>query len=532
MIWHIFKKDWKLLWPLVLLVALAHIAAASLSLIVGHFNEPSELASISRWLPWVALFGVALLTVLVVHQDRIPGNTQDWLTRPLSRRDMFLAKLLFVLVAVQGPLFATDAAQSLWAGFPVAESLGAALAQGAAVFCSLSLPALLLGSVTRTMVQAIFGALGLIVLVGALSVLTDLLGQQGAPLARSGLLWMRLGAWDLLAVLATIFVLPPLFARRHLLSARMMLAGAAALVIILDVVPWRPLFAVQQWLSPEAPGAVSLAFDPGLGRSKDDLPASAFAGNGGADAIQMPLRISGLTQDGMLLLNRAEIRLTGLDGTVLYHGFSYLSFDGAGPIADTQLEVRQAGRGDVPAHQVIFFRPRDFARIKNQTVRLEIDYSLTKFRSSGIQHIAALGGDARLADAGWCKTRMDADGDDVEFGCLTLAYPPGCFTVLLENPTTGQRNPPRYGCDPDYKPWSASIFPGVMRFGGGLPFRDLHGLAHYPVNGAQLGQAKVTLQFFSPQAHFTRHLTIPSIRLSDWEAEPRQAEANANDPPG
>ena len=256
MIWHIFKKDWKLLWPLVPLVALAHIATESLTLILGHFNEPSDLASMGRLLfPMLALFGVTALTVMAVHQDRIPGDTQDWLTRPLGRRDVFLAKLLFVLVAVQVPLFAIDAAQWLWLGFPLAESLSAALAQGAATFCSVSLAALLLGSVTRNMTQAIFGGLGLIVLTGILVVLSNLLGQHGAPIVRSGLLWMRLAAWDLLAVLATIFVLPPLFARRHLLRARIMIAGAAALAVAINVVPWRPLFAVQQWFSPQPQAA-------------------------------------------------------------------------------------------------------------------------------------------------------------------------------------------------------------------------------------------------------------------------------------
>jgi hypothetical protein len=525
MIWHIFKKDWKLLWPLILLVALIHVAAASLSLILGHFNEPSELITVGRVLfPLVALFGVTVLTVLAVHQDRIPGETQDWLIRPILRRDLFLAKLLFVLVAVQGPLFAIDAAQLLWAGFPPAQSLGAALAQGATVFCSLSLPALLLGSVTRTMTQAIFTALGLVVLTGVLVTLNKMLGQEQAPFARSGLLWMRLAGLDLLAVLATIFVLPPLFARRHLVRARMVIAGVAALVVVSSLVPWRPLFAVQRWLSPEpeAGRGIALAFDPRLGRSKEELPPSVFAGNGGADAVLLPLRISGLTQGSMLFLDRAEIRLIGPNGTVLYRGVSWLSLDGAGPMAATKLEVHQTSRGDVHAHQVLFFRPRDFARIKDRTVRLEIDYSLTQFRARGTQHIAALGGDARLADAGWCKTRMDPEGDDVELACLTPADPPGCLTAVLENPATALHNPPYHACEPDYKPWSASIFAGVMRFGGGLPFRDLHGLAHYPVNGTQLNQAEVALQFFSPQAHFTRHLTMPAIRLSDWETEPRQ----------
>jgi hypothetical protein len=382
------------------------------------------------------------------------------------------------------------------------------------------------------MTQAIFGGLGLIVLMGALMMLSNLLGQHGPPIVNSGLLWMRGAAWELLAVLATIFVLPPLFARRHLLPARLMIASATMLVVAINVVPLRPLFAVQQWLSPQAAGGVSLAFDPGQGRSKDGLLATALAGNGGADAILLPLRISGLTQGNMLLLDYAEIRLTGADGTVLYHGVSYLTFDGAGPIADTRLEVNQTGRGDVPAHQIIFFPPRDFARIKNQSLRLEIDYSLSRFRSSGTEHIAALGGDAHLADAGWCKTRVDPEGDDVQLGCLALAYPSGCLTVLLENPITGQRNPPRHGCDPNYAPWSATFVPGVTLFGGELPFRDLHGLAHYPVDGAQLGQARVSLQFFSPEAHFSRHLTIHSIRLSDWEAQPRQTATNADEPPG
>jgi hypothetical protein len=533
MIWHIFKKDWKLLWSLVAVVAGVDVVNAALQSILGHFGEPAEFRELSQIFLYAVLLAIAALTATVVYQDRIPGDTQDWLTRPLNRRDVLLAKLLFVALAVQGPLFLVDTAQYLWTGFPPSQSISAALAQGAALFCAISLPALLLASVTRNMIQALFGALGLVILVAVLGVVTDLMGQSGAPFARSGLLWMRLAELDLLALLATIFVLPPLFARRHLLAARILIVAAALLVDQIDNMPWQPLFAVQQWFSAEAPGAVALAFDPGLGRSKDELSPAAFAGKSGAEAIQLPLRVSGLAQGGLLYVNRAEIRLTATDGTVVYQGFTYLNFDSPGPVAETQMQVRQTGHGDVSAHQTIFFPPKDFARIRNQDLRLDIDYSLTRFASRGTEHIAALGGNARLPNAGWCKTRMDPEGDDVELSCLTPADPPSCGIIQLENPVSGQRNPPRHGCDPTYKPWSASILPpGLMGFGIGLPFRDLHGLAHYPVDGAQLGQAQVTIQFFSPKAHFTRHLTIPSIRLGDWETQPRQARTNAPDAPG
>ena len=65
-----------------------------------------------------------------------------------------------------------------------------------------------------------------------------------------------------------------------------------------------------------------------------------------------------------------------------------------------------------------------------------------------------------------------------------------------------------------------TIDPDMM--GGGrvnLPFRDLNGLAHYPIDGSQLPQAQVVLQTYAPVDHFTRHLVISQIKLSDWEPE-------------
>jgi hypothetical protein len=45
-------------------------------------------------------FGVATLIAALVHQDGLVGVRQDWLERPIRRRDLFAAKVLFVVLAV------------------------------------------------------------------------------------------------------------------------------------------------------------------------------------------------------------------------------------------------------------------------------------------------------------------------------------------------------------------------------------------------------------------------------------------------
>jgi hypothetical protein len=117
MIWHIFKKDWKLLWPLVLAVAIGNVANAALWMELGPFNEPRELVLVGVFLQLGVWLAGAFLIITVVHQDAIPGDRQDWLTRPIKPHHLLLAKLLFLLLAVQGPLVLANLITGLVEGF-------------------------------------------------------------------------------------------------------------------------------------------------------------------------------------------------------------------------------------------------------------------------------------------------------------------------------------------------------------------------------------------------------------------------------
>lgn len=179
-------------------------------------------------------------------------------------------------------------------------------------------------------------------------------------------------------------------------------------------------------------------------------------------------------------------------------------------------EGRSDGEGRI--HPEIRMRPEQYDQLKNQPVRLEIEYSLTLFRMSTANTLGALGGDQQVPETGRCTTTMDDEQDDVIFRCIIPGKHTGCDTMFLENPSSGQRNPEKFFCRADYAPYPLSIDPDVMGGGGAsLPFRDLTGLAHYPVDGNQLTQSQIVVRTYHPVEHFTRRLVIPQIKLGDWE---------------
>jgi len=86
MVWHIFKKDWKLLWGFAIAVASLHWISALITFKLGLFGEDPMLEMLSRSAPYLAFFGSMFLIAAIVHLEAIPGARQDWLTRPKNAR--------------------------------------------------------------------------------------------------------------------------------------------------------------------------------------------------------------------------------------------------------------------------------------------------------------------------------------------------------------------------------------------------------------------------------------------------------------
>jgi hypothetical protein len=124
------------------------------------------------------LLAAATVITLVMLQDPIPGVRQDWLVRPIVRRDLFLAKLLFVILLVQGPWWLTDVLQGLANGFSVSQSAAAATSCALWVLLTLSVPVLAFAALATTMTETLMGALAVLAILIAFLIVPALVGAN------------------------------------------------------------------------------------------------------------------------------------------------------------------------------------------------------------------------------------------------------------------------------------------------------------------------------------------------------------------
>lgn len=543
MIWHIFKKDWKLTWPLVAIVIAIYGLNTWIWLILGHFGEPSHLRRMASLLPILVYLGMVVAIVAAIHQDAIPGDRQDWLTRPIRRHHLLLAKLLFIALAVLTPMFVIDVATTLMTGFAATDAIRDSAGRIAKLLCFVCLPAAGFAAVTRSLIELIAGGFVAFIIPTAIGILSG----AGGLTARPGVPFFVVSfAWAIIFLLASAAIFGIQYGWRRTIPARVIMMAAVLLFAMAFYIPFKPVFASLAWLWPNASVTVALIperqrntnpseqkLSPRSNTEFEPRSNSEFEGQIesrlGLRAISLPLRIAGLPSNSFLALDRAEVSVLGTDGKILYQN-PWMIGAGAvtpnnGPMPSARLstKIRQGPDPleDLYARQVILFPPKVYARLKDQRVQIEIDYSLVRLTQQSTVTFSAIGGDARPANGSWwCKTKVDDDGDEILAGCITPDEVAACISGVLENPKNGQRNPEAFGCS-DYSPIPGHAYPmALTQFGIELKFRDLDGLAKYPVDDSQIDQARVLLTGYAPVAYMTRHVVSPEIRLSDWIVTP------------
>ena len=126
---HIFRKVCRRLWSNIAAV-LVMTALHGYGVVIDRGGTASGftpyalmmmLAGLSTLLLPVALF---LLVVSVVQEESLVGSDHFWLTRPYSRRRLFLEKLLFVLVWAVLPMLLHDVVLVRYFGFSLSSAFG------------------------------------------------------------------------------------------------------------------------------------------------------------------------------------------------------------------------------------------------------------------------------------------------------------------------------------------------------------------------------------------------------------------------
>jgi hypothetical protein len=517
MIGHIFGKDLKLLWPAALGVALANVTER-LMLSRADSLAVSNLVALNLF-GFLALIATMTLIVVVVHQDPLPVLRDDWLVRPISRRDLLASKLLFVALVLQSPIFLAEIGQGLMAGLPFWRSVFMALSRSAWMLMAMSLPCLALAALTRNMVQAIGTALAIafgFVLIFGIYLLH--LRDNGGPYLRlSTIAWVGESVQTVWSVTAVAVVLTLQYRWRKTVRARWVFGAAALVWILVETVPVPTAFAVQERFSRDigAASAVQIAFAPDLGLAAPAAPGvpnhpSERMRNGvreRAAFLSIPLKVSGVPEGSWLLADALTIRVADLSGRTVE-----LDADASTP------EFR-----DSSARQLITVQEAAYNLVKDQPERLEMDYSLTLMEPGATQTIPAVGGNKWISNLGLCTTSADSAGLQVYLHCVSPHSLP-CMEWFLENARTGVRGPratplvTNWGyhgptCWPDFSPYVAGI--------GGDPAArlDLVFPTGGVASGPQLPDVRLKAVVYQPAAHFKRRLVIPKIRLSEWRLQ-------------
>jgi hypothetical protein len=223
------------------------------------------------------------------------------------------------------------------------------------------------------------------------------------------------------------------------------------------------------------------------------------------------LHVDSLSKDAVLNVDRSEIRYIDADGKEVDLG-----------LGDPLVVRKNAPDSEAPIYNALKIRRDVYDKIKNQPVRLEINYSFTVLRLAASEVLPAVGADLQLPLIGRCSTRVDESETLIEVRCLKPGSFPSCLTATLEHAPSGLRNPESSFCEPDYSPYFgfAQYGPDALgRRAVTLRFRYSDESVHYPVSGQLIRESRVRFCIYEPKDQFKTTLAIPQIILGNWQAQ-------------
>jgi len=534
MIRHILWKDWILLWPMAALLTGIQVGLEWVVFSANRFGESAVAEELERPLTMAWFLGIAALTIAVVQQDPVPGADQDWMIRPLKRSDLLMAKVLFIVITVCMPMFLLNLAHASAMGFPLIASLQALFVKELWFFAFFMLPVLALAATTRNMTElALLGAALIVANALGTGVSALVLNDSRCPTCDTGLSWLE-HQLQHAGVLGGALIILGLqyFRRRTGLSRALAVCGAAALVFL--QLPWNVAFAIQQWVS-SAPGTNSAIL---LESARDDIkgndrgvdaskapPAERQATRAllrgdvdravefmrrrvqrsAATVLEVPVRVTGVSGNDVLLVDRAEVELLGSDGRAIYHGVN---------VDESPNALRPApelpGGDPELVHQIVQIPQPILASSTQQPLQLRLEYSLTLMSVVSEHKMAAMDGELRSSEIGLCESKLDRDG--VTVGCKQIGRAPFCYSATLYR-LDGSHNPEISKCTPNYRPFGSTLSDTLSFFGVNLPVRDRSGLARYPIDASLAADAYVLLRIYKERDHFKRDLTTTNYRV-------------------
>ena len=380
---HIFRKDLRCHWAEIV-ASLALLAAFTWYeprtwILRDGFRESRIQSFLYGALVVLLVLSWGLLVIRAIHSERLVGDRQYWITRPVEWKKLLAAKVLLIGVFINIPLLIAQAFLLSRAGFRLTPSSAWLLLDmqpSLVMFCLLPIAAL--AAVTASIAQFVLGLIAIAIYLAIGVTISSYVPSESFSSGSDNLQGVVL-------IVACLAALLWQYAKRQTQRARNILAAAALIVLFLLVAtPYRTLVARQYpALSPSDPQPIHLELSP------EKLPPSVALPDENDPEIRIPLLVSGIAEGSIVSIDGATLTLEGPNGSRWNTGWKYTSLRLFPTTPSTQMDFEVSRKF--------------FEKIKSGDVRARIGLALTVFHDKDIREVTATEGEFPLPGVGLCS---------------------------------------------------------------------------------------------------------------------------------
>jgi len=419
----IFRKDARRLWPGVLLGLLLLAILTAIDNARADYIPSLEESLCNVLLPlvWCGLI------IQLIHQEAPAHANPFYATRPYCWPLLIAAKLCFVLLFIHVPLLIANSVVLSAHGFAPWQHLPALLSLQLTVAAILTLPSLALASVTRTLGQAAWTAM-LLIVAGTM------LRRNAWPVQ---LPWVAIDTDSLVAslaclTLAAVLLLSLQFARRRTALSRTI--GVAALLLAATIFVYLP-HELTAALRASASSATRLELRPA---DSTEFKPSQY-GRRGVRTLSVPVKLSGARADTQVATEILKLNLSSGQG---FH-WEFNRHETPNPLpkpVQAGIWIREDGMG----YLALGMLQPTFETLKRARLNMQGKLSVYEYEKSPQSRMPVHHPSADAAGFGRCSSLLtdnplDADGSEMlKVLCESPEPLPDRVDVLLSSQVSAE----------------------------------------------------------------------------------------------
>jgi hypothetical protein len=395
---HIFVKDARHQW-LEILVSLAVTVAlvftcrsrwhtgAMLHGSAVSFSTFELLGDLPALLVLIVPLSWWLLISPVIHEEKLVGDRQFWITRPYEWKKLLAAKMLFLVVFLYAPLLLAQCVILAEAGFTPFSSFRGLLYGSLLLTCVLVLPLIALATVTKNFARMTLAVLGAAICLTAIVLLASNL-----PPDRVAIQYGReIAAFFVLCLCVAVVVLQ--YARRSVKVSWVLLALLPVVLFGASIMDGTPNNSVMDRNYPHSQRTVASAQLAYQGKEGAG-PSAYVAQKRDRVGISIPVLVSGVA-----------------DGTVTIPDFLKVTLQAPGGGRWTSVWQTYSDDKFFPGEKVVsarFTMPRAiYDNFLGKPLNLQVTFALMQAHAGNVEQITLGHDDFAVSGLGICTPITD-----------------------------------------------------------------------------------------------------------------------------